>query len=437
QSDHYVAYRVYRVLEKKRITVLRTLNTAVFLSIACYGILRSYDFPCDSMFGSEDCGIITMTRSMRLLVPTPGIDMDFEKYASDFLNGTSLQNWCILNFLRYLEGCIQFSSNSKKDILDSFKRALEKMNDSPIVYAGARAKATKLFKSAEENFQRKERQNNREINRNIDIAKVAISKTATIKLVDTLETECGAKTKRPQDEAQTDNHQMDSNDERVYKRGTIVDELIEGESDDERSTKKSRTEVVEEEQISNSAADNLSTNGVEDANDIRIQGILSKEIRVDEMTVEIVNIFNNFKSNNRQDLLAHKGVMDMTPKSVFVKQIPDELYKKYLMSLESFDLLIPEETHEFLVSFFEQDLTCRQWSDAVDALEGKVYKEDVTRMAIKIIKKTIDNFLQAFSLEYMNPLQNAKALEAPHLNDYIHPCFKAALWQCANVYYEL
>jgi len=81
---------------------------------------------------------------------------------------------------------------------------------------------------------------------------------------------------------------------------------------------------------------------------------LNKEIRVDEITAEIVNIFNNFKSNNRQDLLAQKGVMDMTPKSVFVKQIPDELYKKYLMSLESFDLLIPEETHEFLVSFFEQ-----------------------------------------------------------------------------------
>ncbi|CAG8633377.1 2552_t:CDS:2, partial [Paraglomus occultum] len=113
------------------------------------------------------------------------------------------------------------------------------------------------------------------------------------------------------------------------------------------------------------------------------------------------------------------GIMDMTPKSDFVKQIPDELYKKYLMSLESFDNLIPEETHEFFVNFFEQDLTCQQRSDAVDALDGRDYKED------------------AFSLEHMNPLlQNAEALEAPHLNNYIHPCFKAALWQCGNVYYS-
>ena len=41
----------------------------------------------------------------------------------------------------------------------------------------------------------------------------------------------------------------------------------------------------------------------------------------------------------------------MTPKGVFVKQIPDVLYEKYLTSLESFD---PEETHDFLVKFFEQ-----------------------------------------------------------------------------------
>ncbi|CAG8637724.1 12687_t:CDS:10 [Ambispora gerdemannii] len=344
--------------------------------------------------------------------------MDFEKYASDFLNGTSLQNWCILNFFAIWKAVYNSPPIAKKIFLiDSSEYLRRRMIPLSCMLARGRkppnySRAPKrIFK--EKKFLTFFMKLTESGKLNIDIAKVAISKTATIKLVDTLETECGAKTKRPQDEAQTDNHQMDSNDERVYKRGTIVDELANQMMKDQQ--KKSRTEVVEEEQISNSAADNLSTNGVEDANDIRIQGILSKEIRVDEMTVEIVNIFNNFKSNNRQDLLAHKGVMDMTPKSVFVKQIPDELYKKYLMSLESFDLLIPEETHEFLVSFFEQDLTCRQWSDAVDAL---------------------DNFLQAFSLEYMNPLQNAKALEAPHLNDYIHPCFKAALWQCANVYYE-
>ena len=71
------------------------------------------------------------------------------------------------------------------------------------------------------------------------------------------------------------------------------------------------------------------------------------------MTADIVKIFNNSKSSN-QDPLAHKGIMDMMLKGVFVKEIPNKLYEKYLMSLECFDHLIPEETHEFLINFFEQ-----------------------------------------------------------------------------------
>ncbi len=43
--------------------------------------------------------------------------------------------------------------------------------------------------------------------------------------------------------------------------------------------------------------------------------------------------------------------------------------------------------------------------------------------------------LQAFALEYMNPLHNIEALEQSHLNDYIHPCIKTALWSCAEIYY--
>ncbi|CAG8659093.1 5445_t:CDS:2, partial [Paraglomus occultum] len=91
--------------------------------------------------------------------------------------------------------------------------------------------------------------------------------------------------------------------------------VIEGESDYGRSAKKRRTGVCEDEQNSNSAVDNLSTSGVEveDASDIQIQGILSKDIQVDEMTMEIIQIFDNFKSTNH-DLLACRGIMDMTPK---------------------------------------------------------------------------------------------------------------------------
>ena len=52
--------------------------------------------------------------------------------------------------------------------------------------------------------------------------------------------------------------------------------------------------------------------------------------------------------------MASSGVMDMTPKGMFVKEIPDSLYKSYLASLDTFDQLIPEDTHNFLVEFFEK-----------------------------------------------------------------------------------
>ncbi|CAJ0756836.1 5141_t:CDS:2 [Entrophospora sp. SA101] len=37
----------------------------------------------------------------------------------------------------------------------------------------------------------------------------------------------------------------------------------------------------------------------------------------------------------------------------------------------------------------------------------------------------------------MNPLHNVTTLEQPHLNDYVHPCLKAALWYCTEVHYTL
>lgn len=127
--------------------------------------------------------------------------------------------------------------------------------------------------------------------------------------------------------------------------------------------------------------------------------------------------------------------MDLTPKSHFIQQLPLDVYQSFLESLNQYDKLIPDETHKFLVDFFSQKLTYKQWSKAIDNLNIKEHREETTRMIIKMITKSLDNFLQAFALENMNPLHNIEALEQPHLNDYIHPCIKSALWSCAEIYY--
>jgi len=68
---------------------------------------------------------------------------------------------------------------------------------------------------------------------------------------------------------------------------------------------------------------------------------------------KINEVFEDFK-NNYQDPLAKGRIMDLTPKSHFSKKLHADLYKSFLLSLEHFDNLILEETHDFLVEFFGQ-----------------------------------------------------------------------------------
>ncbi|CAG8511550.1 7670_t:CDS:2, partial [Cetraspora pellucida] len=71
------------------------------------------------------------------------------------------------------------------------------------------------------------------------------------------------------------------------------------------------------------------------------------------------------------------------------------------------------------------DLTQQQWTETIDNLNVHDYSENVTKIAIKMIVKTIG---------HMNPLHNKETLEHSYLNNYIHSCLKSALWNCAGVY---
>ncbi|CAG8828652.1 13863_t:CDS:2, partial [Gigaspora margarita] len=171
------------------------------------------------------------------------------------------------------------------------------------------------------------------------------------------------------------------------------------------------------------AAEDNNDENVNKSNLTKILGILKKEIQVEQYIVNIINIFKEYKANRNNDKLSKIDIMDLSSKSEFVKQIPLEPYKKFIESSENSDKLILNETYNKFLT------------EAIDNLNIKDYNEDITKIAIKLITKTIDNFLQAFLLDYMNPLHDKKTLEHPFLNDYVHPCLKAALWNCANVYY--
>ncbi|CAG8649341.1 12979_t:CDS:2, partial [Racocetra fulgida] len=174
-----------------------------------------------------------------------------------------------------------------------------------------------------------------------------------------------------------------------------------------------------------SSSDNISDNNSNAENNLKIsvQGILQKEINVEPNFLKIIDVFKKYKDTNSQkNGLLKENIMDLTPKSKFVKEIPKNIYEEFLNSLNKYDTLIPIETHDFLVKFFSQDLTYNQWTEAVDRLYTKDYTETTTKMA-------------AFSLGNMNPLHSKDTLEKPYLNDYIHPSIKSALWHGARIYY--
>ncbi|CAG8606824.1 11961_t:CDS:2, partial [Cetraspora pellucida] len=158
-------------------------------------------------------------------------------------------------------------------------------------------------------------------------------------------------------------------------------------------------------------------------NSMKILGILNKEIEVEPHVIDIINIFKEYKAKSN-DKLSEANIINLSPDSEFVKQIPLEIYKEFIESSENYDKLIPNETRNFLMDFFSQDLAQQQWTESIDNLNVHDYSENITKIAIN-----------AFSLGHMNPLHNKETLEDSYLNDYIHPCLKSALWNCANVYY--
>ncbi|CAG8632640.1 16137_t:CDS:2 [Gigaspora margarita] len=124
-----------------------------------------------------------------------------------------------------------------------------------------------------------------------------------------------------------------------------------------------------------------------------------------------MDVFKTYKEDDYDDILANENIINLTLKSQFVKHIPVKIYEEFLNSSKQYNKLIPTEMQGFLKKFFEQDLDMyQQWSDALDQLNvnNNDFKKNITKQAIQLIIKTLDNFLQAFSLGHMNPLYNTE-----------------------------
>ncbi|RGB40870.1 hypothetical protein C1646_752848 [Rhizophagus diaphanus] len=81
--------------------------------------------------------------------------MDFDRYVTDFVYNSDNMEWSVLNCLKYLEARVQYTTDSKEDIIDAFARTFEKISNSTAMPSGVKRKAKKLANKVEEKFRRK------------------------------------------------------------------------------------------------------------------------------------------------------------------------------------------------------------------------------------------------------------------------------------------
>ncbi|RUS17848.1 hypothetical protein BC937DRAFT_89414 [Endogone sp. FLAS-F59071] len=81
-------------------------------------------------------------------------------------------------------------------------------------------------------------------------------------------------------------------------------------------------------------------------------------------------------------------------------------------------------------------LTGLEWQNKINNLQALDKNNMIMVGVIRILRRTLPQFIKAFALGAFNPLVKITTIEKPHLNAFVHPCLEAALWHIAQVHYE-
>ncbi|CAG8627063.1 9173_t:CDS:2, partial [Diversispora eburnea] len=143
-------------------------------------------------------------------------------------------------------------------------------------------------------------------------------------------------------------------------------------------------------------------------------------------------IFSIYKEQDPDGVL-----IDLRLNSPFFKKLPKPTARSYLMEMDTVtESLVPKIVHDFLVKFFSKNLSAKEWHCEIDDLKSPEPNDPVMTAVVRVIRRTLPQFIKAFSLEDQNPLLNISTIEGAYLNSFVHPCFDAFLWYIANVHYE-
>ncbi|CAG8448957.1 17899_t:CDS:2 [Funneliformis caledonium] len=202
---------------------------------------------------------------------------------------------------------------------------------------------------------------------------------------------------------------------------TLLDDGIDG-----GKSKRTNENPTENEDIGIEDVDN-SENEVGKFNEA-IVDVLGNAVEYSELAEKICSIYTEQYPDG--------DLIDLRPCSSFFKMLPRSIAKSYLSEMDIItESLIPDDVHQFLVQFFSQNISDNDWQIKIDDLRSSEQNNLITAL-VRILRRTLPQFVKAFSLGAQNPLQSIATIEQAHLNAFVHPCLDSALWNVAKIHYE-
>ncbi|RHZ82170.1 hypothetical protein Glove_113g63 [Diversispora epigaea] len=161
-----------------------------------------------------------------------------------------------------------------------------------------------------------------------------------------------------------------------------------------------------------------------------ITDFLGSAVECSKTSKDICSVYKK-EQNSDEDLI------DLRLCSSFLRRLPRLIATSYLSEMDKItESLIPDNVHQFLVQFFSQNISDDEWQIKVDDLRSPEQNDPLMTALVRILRRTLPQFIKAFSLEAQNPLLNIATIEHAHLNAFVHPCLDSALWYLAKIHYE-
>ncbi|CAG8568491.1 372_t:CDS:2 [Paraglomus brasilianum] len=295
--------------------------------------------------------------------------MNFEKHILKYLDVTDYTEWSLLGLLEYLAGKVSYSSASLEDIIDNFTVVLQARSTNKAYLRSAQKKAERLYIGLDSTRTRPEilqflkvlDLEHAENLYSMDVELGVVSNKSALSIK--------KKSKSPLESDQA-TPIRDAPSLVTSSASNSVAALIDSRSPEKRKR--------------------------EEDNEIAMD-IFSNEVECSDTMRDICSEHTKYYPDD--------DVIDLRPKSTFSKRLSSRIIEKYVVEIEEkTESLIPENVHNFLTEFFSQDLTGAEWQQRIDDLRSPDDSDTLMVATMRILRRTLPQFVKAFSLGAFNPL---------------------------------